>query len=554
VVAVSFFCDPLELRPESVLGAAGLLQAVRRGQVAIANPLGASVLENPGLMPFLPAISRALLDEELRQPSVATWWCGDDAQRTFVLDNLDRLVIKPTFPRVADSTIFGGELSADDRAALADRIRAHPYRFAAQEQVPLSTAPVLRAGHLEPRPLVLRSFLVARLDGYVALPGGLGRVSSSSESLVVSNQLGGLGKDVWVLASEPERQMSLLASSDQPLAITRGGDEVPGRVADDLFWLGRYAERTEALVRLLREVLLRLLATDRTSRDATIPLLLRAVTRQSDTLPGFLGEDAAARIAAPEAELLQVILDPRRTGGLRFNIEALARTGRAVRDRLSSDTSRVIGAIDGELARPCDLGAARESLQRLVVLLAALAGLSTESMSRGQAWRFLELGRLVERGLQTIALIRGVLVPAGPVIAPACEALLAILHSVKTYRRRYRSRIQAVAVLDLLLLDEENPRALVYQLARVERLVAELARESDAGQRSRAERLALDALSTLRLLDVAQLGRGDASEVASAELERLLERLAGLLSSLTEEVGRRWLEVADQPQQMVRLS
>jgi uncharacterized circularly permuted ATP-grasp superfamily protein/uncharacterized alpha-E superfamily protein len=548
------FCDPLELRADSLLGVPGLLQAVRRGNVAVANPLGASVLENAGMLPFLPAISRTLLDEELRQPSVETWWCGDESSRRFVLDNLDRLVVKPTSPHGIDSTIFGAQLSAAERAELADRIRAHPHRYAAQEQLALSTAPVLRAGRLEPRPLVLRSFLVARGDAYVALPGGLGRVSSSSESLVVSNQLGGLGKDVWVLASEPERQVTLLAPADHPIAITRGGDDVPGRVADDLFWLGRYAERTESLTRLLREVLLRLLASERASGDATVALLLRAVTHQSETYPGFAGEDAAARLASPEAELLPVILDPRRVGGLRFDIDALARTGRAVRDRLSSDASRVIGAIDGELARPCDLAAARESLQRLVLLLAALAGLWGESMSRGQAWRFLELGRMLERGLQTIALVRGVLVPAGALLAPACEALLAILHSVKTYRRRYRSRMQATAVLDLVLLDEENPRALVHQLACVERLVGELAREGAPAQRSRVERLALEAVTTVRLLDAAQLGRADGAEIATAELDRVLDRIAGQLASLGDEIGRRWLAGAEAPQQMVRLS
>jgi uncharacterized circularly permuted ATP-grasp superfamily protein/uncharacterized alpha-E superfamily protein len=547
------WCDPLELRGDSLLGVAALLQAVRRGHVAVANPLGTSVLENPGLLPFLPAISRALLDEELKQPSVATWWCGGVRELRYVLEHLHELVIKPVFARGVASTIFGGTLSSAEREDLAARIRACPRRFVAQEQVALSTVPVLRGGRLEPRAFVLRSFSVASESGYLVMPGGLGRAASSSESVVTSNQLGGVGKDVWVLASEPERQVSLLAPADRPLPVNRGGDEVPGRVADDLFWLGRYGERAEALARLLREVLLRLLAADRASIDGTVPLLLRAVTQQSETYPGFVGEDAESRLAAPEAELLQLVLDPRRVGGLRFNIDALARTGRSVRDRLSSDTSRVIGAIDGELARPCDLAAARESLQRLILLLAAFVGLTTESMSRGQGWRFLQLGRSLERGLQTIALLRGVVLPSGPLVAPACEALLGILHSVKTYRRRYRSRIQVGAVLDLVLLDESNPRSLAFQLVSVEELVVALVREHESAQRSRAERLALEALSTLRLLDVASVA--DVSEPrALQELDAVLLRVAGSLTSLADEIASRYFQPADRPQQMVRFS
>ena len=547
------WCDPLELRPDSVLGVAGLLEAVRRGQVAVANPLGTSILENPGLMPFLPAIARALLDEDLKQPSVATWWCGSPREREHVLDRLEELVIKPVFPHSVDSTIFAAALTVAERAELKAQIRAHPQRFVAQEQIALSTAPVLRAGRLEPRPFVLRSFCVASESGYLVMPGGLGRVSSSSSSFVTSNQLGGIGKDVWVLASEPERQVSLLAPVDRPIAVSRGGDEVPGRVADDLFWLGRYSERSEALARLLREVLLRLLATERAHVDGTVPLLLRAVTQQSDTYPGFIGEEGAELLAAPEAELLQLILDPRRTGGLRFNIDALARTGRSVRDRLSSDTSRVIGAIDGELARPCDLAAARESLQRLILLLAGFVGLTAESMSQGQGWRFLQLGRTLERALQTIALLRGVVLPAGALMVPACEALLGILHSVKTYRRRYRSRIQVGAVLDLLLLDESNPRSLAFQLVRVEEHVIALVRDQEGAQRSRAERLALDALTTLRLFDVASVADAD-DEDSAEELERLLLRVAQVLHELADEIASRYFQPADRPQQMVRFS
>jgi uncharacterized circularly permuted ATP-grasp superfamily protein/uncharacterized alpha-E superfamily protein len=549
------FCDPLELRPDSLLGVPGLLHAVRRRTVAIANPLGSSVVENPGLLPFLPAISRALLGEEPTLPSVPTWWCGRPSDCAYVLDNLDRLVVKRIFPQTVASTVFGDELARDEREALVARIRAHPHRFVGQERVGLSTAPVLRAGRLEPRSFVLRSFLVARDDGYVVMPGGLGRVSPSVDRIVVSNQLGGIGKDVWVLASEPERQVSLLAPADRPIALTREGDDVPGRVADDLFWLGRYAERTEAIARLLREVLLRLFAFQGPVPGTSLELLLRAVSRQTESWPGFLDADAEARFAAPETELLPLILDPRRIGGLRYNVDCVGRTGRAVRDRLSTDASRVVGAIDRELARPSDLGSALESIERLVLLLAGFVGLSAESMTRGKGWRFLELGRFLERGLQTIKLIRGVLLPAsGAFVVPASEALLSVAQSLRTYRRRYRSQVQVAAVLDLLLLDESSPRSLVFQLVRVDALVTALTADAGEPQRSTAERLALEGLTAVRLFDLRALAGGaDATSEGTARLEAFLDGVAALLASLAAEVQRRWFEPAEMPQQLVRL-
>ena len=550
----SGYCDPLELRADSLLGTPGLLQAARLGHVAIANPLGSSVLENPGLMAFLPALARELLDEDLKIPSVSTWWCGDREQRQFVLEHLERLVIKPIVPHPSTSTVFGAALSTQERWALAERIRAHPYLFVGQEHLALSTAPVVADGHLEPRPMVLRSFAVAREEGYVVMPGGLSRVAPTTDTWVVSNQLGGVSKDAWVLASEPERQVSLLVPTHHAVALTREGDDVPGRVADDLFWLGRYTERTEGNARLLREVLLRLLGSERAPHDESLPLLLRAVTQQTATFPGFVDEQASERLQAPERELLSVILDRRRAGSLRYNIDHLVRVGRSVRDRLSSDSSRVISGLNREFLRPCDLPAALEALQRLITLLAAFAGLSAESMSRGQGWRFLEIGRHLERAVHTVTLLQSVFVAAASSTSSVWEALLAVGHSVKTYRRRYRSQVQPGAVLDLLLLDETNPRSVGYQLLQLEELVAALGSDA-APRRSAADRLTLAALTQVRLFDVAALPSPSAESSADGPgaLDALLDQLASLLAQLSDELTRRYFSHAEPPHQLVRL-
>jgi len=542
------YCDPLELRPDSLLGAPGLLQAVRAGNVAVANPLGSGVLENPGLMAQLPALSRELLGQELRLRSAPTWWCGDGDALAYVLDRLDELVIKPITPHPTTSTFFGARLSRAERAELAERIRARPHLFVGQDPVALSSAPVLSDRRLEPRPMVMRTFGVAVEQGYAIMPGGLGRVAPSADSWIVSNQHGGVSKDIWVLASEPERQASLLAQAGQPpLAVRRDGDDVPGRVADDLFWLGRYGERTEGTARLLREALLRVLAAEGAAPDGGLTSLLRAVTILTGTYPGFVGEDAEERLRNPEAELLRILLDRRRPGSLRYDIEAVVRAGRSVRDRLSSDTSRVINSLNRELIRPCDAGPALEALQRLILQLAAFAGLCGESMSRGQGWRFLEIGRGLERALNTVALLRSLIAPEN---GATLEALLAVAHSVKTYRRRYRSRVQPDAVLDLLLLDETNPRSVGYQLMQLERLVAELETQ-EAARRTPPQRLALDALTQLRLFDLNVVGAGDAEGYEALDL--LLERLALLLGAISDEIAARYFSHAESPQQLVRL-
>ena len=203
------FCDPLELRQDSRLGVAGLLEVIRRGNVIVINPLGSGVLENPGLMPFLPNISKRLIGEDLRLPSVATWWCGHPKQQEYVLANLRKLVIKPIHRQRGGRSLFGMELSSAERDALRDRINAEPHLYVGQEHVHLSTTPSLIEGALEPRRAILRNFLFWEKEGYAVMPGGLTRCAGEKEELTISIQDGGVSKDTWVLAPEPEPHISL---------------------------------------------------------------------------------------------------------------------------------------------------------------------------------------------------------------------------------------------------------------------------------------------------------------------------------------------------------
>src|SRR5580692_10541607 len=255
------FCDPIELRSDSFLGVAGLVEAVRAGNVVVANALGTGLIESPAFMPFLPRLSQRLLGERLKLPSVATWWCGQPQPLQYVLDNLDYLVIKPAFPAHGLEPVFGGKLTGDERSRIIKRLRERPYEFAGQELVDLSTVPVWSQDSVAPRRVVLRVFLAASGDSWVVMPGGLARVSPSLDTAVVSMQRGGGSKDTWVLSDGPVDVFTLQRPVDEPLELNRGaGSAVPSRAADHLFWLGRYAERCEQLARVLRCILIRLTA------------------------------------------------------------------------------------------------------------------------------------------------------------------------------------------------------------------------------------------------------------------------------------------------------
>jgi uncharacterized circularly permuted ATP-grasp superfamily protein/uncharacterized alpha-E superfamily protein len=545
------FCDPLELRSDSFLGVPGLVQAVRSGNVAVANALGSGLLETTALLAFLPGLCRHLLGEELRLPSVPTWWCGDREACARVLARLDELVIKPALPGMRLEPVIGAELTREQLAELAGKIRARPRDYVAQDRLPLSTTPVLVGNRLQPRHLVLRSYLAAEGDSFAVMPGGLARVSASAETQVVSMQRGGGSKDTWVLSASPVSNFSLLRPAGQSVELSRGGSDLPSRAADNLYWLGRYAARAEGLTRLLRCVLVRLTERSGLTDVPELPLLLRTVTRMSECYPGFVGEGSAGRLVAPEAELLALVHDNRRPGSLASILGALSSVAGTARDRISTDMWRVLRDL-GRVRRSHGffetggdgdhrtLSAELDLLDGTVLTLAAFGGLAVESVTRGEGWRFLDMGRKLERALHTINLLRCTLAspwnPEGPVL----EAILEIADSAMTYRRRYQEGVQAAAVLDLLLADEANPRSLAYQLVALTDDVDHLPREASRPGRSAEQRLMLSSLTALRLADVQQLAGLDECGGRPA-LDELLGRLASALPALSDAITQTYL-------------
>ncbi len=550
------FCDPLELRGDSFLGVPGLVQAVRAGNVAVANALGCGLVETPALLGFLPSLCRRLLGEDLMLASTPTWWCGESGALQHVLANLDRMVIKPAFTAGARFTrIFGDKLSRDQRQELIEKIKAQPRRYVGQEQVNLSTAPTLISNRLEPRHYVVRAYLTATQDGsFAVMPGGLTRVTASAETMVVSMQQGGGSKDTWVLADGPVHEFSLLSATVQPVELSRAGNDLPSRAADNLFWLGRYAERAEGAVRLLRGILVRLTEKSGLAEVPELPHLLRAMTYQTQTFPGFI-DGADDLLSAPEEEVLSVIFDEHKIGSLAATLKALHHAIGNVRDRISTDMWKVVNSLDlgdfgkakdkesdGETTPPSrpTLSDVLDTLDRAVSTLAAFGGLAMDSMTRGQAWRFLDMGRRLERSLHTISLIRHTLLVATRHEGPLLEALLEIADSSMTYRRRYMSSLHTAPVLDLLLADETNPRSLAFQLSALSDDIDKLPWNGMLPGRSPEQRIILSALTSLRLADIEQLARLNSAGVRE-QLDALLSQLDSEVPLLSETITSHYL-------------
>ena len=501
------FCDPLELRNDSILGVPGLVEVVRAGNVVMANALGSGLVQSPAFMSFLPGLCDHLLGEKLKLPSVATWWCGQKSAREHVLKNLDRLVVKPAFR----THLKIAEAECDE---LKQRIEFDPDLFVAQERVELSTAPSWQKDSLVAQPISLRVFLVADgRGGYSVMPGGLVRVAPDSDGKFISMQReGSSSKDTWIPSATPVDELTLLHGTGQSVELRRTGNNLPSRLADNFFWLGRYSERADATSRLLRSALLRF-NPERTG--GAMPLLapLLQTLEIQGQLPGISTKpELWANAEAFEAELLAAIFDPERAGSLRQTAEHLQRLAMLVRDRTSNDMWRVLSQIDDRLATPTSslvmlAGDAVGILNQTLLGLAAFHGLARENMTRAQAWRFLDMGLRLERALYLCTLLDATLDSADAENPSLLEAVLEVVDSSITFRSRYNLLPTVPAVFDLVLLDDKNPRSVLFQIKQLVKHFDKLPKER--GDTASPGKMILDNCLT-------RLERADARELASS--------------------------------------
>ncbi|HEY6345951.1 MAG TPA: circularly permuted type 2 ATP-grasp protein [Bryobacteraceae bacterium] len=534
------FCDPLELRGESFLGVAGLVDSIAAGNVAVANSLGSGVIETAAIMPFLPGLSVKLLAEPLKLPSVATWWCGQETALKWVLDHLSGVVVKPAFPRRGMEPIFGAALAKTEQQNVAGKLRARPWEYVAQEQVALSTAPVWDRGQLYSRSLVLRTYVLNTGSGWVTLPGGLVRVAGA-EGPVVSMQRGGHSKDAWVLWDGPISTFSMLRPRTQPVELRRGGTDLPSRAADNLFWLGRYAERAQCIARLLRCLISRVRQANRSELACLLRLHQCLSSEHSEDSKSTLPEDRPVTNADLEHELVSLLTDPERRDSLVDTLSELQRVGGKVRERLSTDFSRLIGEL-AESARTEQYMTFAEYtavLDGCLELLSAFAGMERENITRGAGWLFMSLGRRLERAMYSVSELRQITAPLGPDDWPLLDYLLEVADSSMTYRSRYFTTLQPVAVLDVLMADGANPRSLDFQLSHLVDIYQKLPRHSPEDL-SAIQR----ALESVRMVDLQTIEfplPGAKEPPAGSEqrlrLDRVLESIENLLPSWGDNIS-----------------
>ena len=540
------FCDPLELRSDSLLGVPGLVDAVVAGNVKVANALGSGVIETAAIMPFLPGLSRHMTGESLKLPSVATWWCGQSYAFDWVLNHLDSIVLKPAFPSRGMEPVFAGKLEPAERAKLITQLKAFPHEYVAQEQVALSNAPVWGNGHLFQRSLVLRTYVINTGTGWTAIPGGLVRVAEA-EGSVVSMQRGGHSKDAWVLSNSPVDTFSLLHPRNQPVALRRGSPDVPSSVADKVFWLGRYVERAENTARIARSMISRV----RRAEPGELGCLIRlhgCLKSRHSKLPK--GKKKRPTPSEFERELISVISDAKRTDSLAFILSEASRVGNSVRERLSADMMILIGQLRTSLDtdRNTQFLEYPATLTLCLELLSAFSGMERENINRGVGWLFMSIGRRLERAIYLARMLRQITLPLGEQDWPLLECLLEVADSSMTYRTRYYTTLQPIAVLDVLMADEGNPRSLDFQLAHLVDQYQKLPRHMADDLEAMREALAMLRSFDLRALTYSLPGGSSQAKARASEglvrLQIFLEGLERLLPSWSDNLSSRYFSHA----------
>jgi len=499
------FADPLELREDSRIGTPGLVSALREGSLNMVNALGTGVLETRALMAFLPRICEQVFGVPLLMPNIATWWCGQPAERAHVTAHAERMMIGPALSTalpfsVGADTALGGRFPGSEAGYdIPAWIEAEAGRLVGQEAVTLSTTPVWEDGRLVPRPMTVRVFAARTSEGWQIMPGGYARVGHSDDAAALAMQQGGRVADVWIVNDAPVPHDTLMTREGKYLR--EAPSVLPSRAADNLFWLGRYVERAESTIRMLRAWHLRLAET---------------------------GDPEAEQLASLAAHLDTLGIDPARRvpAALRDQIAAAETCAGKVRDRFSVDAwaalrdlSQTARALDGDSVAGDDTARAMGVLLRKIT---GFAGLVHENMYRFAGWRFLSFGRALERADTLAMWLADFTDDAAP--EGSLDLLIELGDSVMTHRRRYRIEASAETVTDLLALDANNPRSILFQVAAMREHAARLPKAQVNGR--------LEPLGRALLRIETELESEDADAWPAERLARLRGDLAHVASHL----------------------
>ena len=551
--------DPLELRSDSRLGVPGLLQVLRAGNLLLANAPGSAPLESSALLGFLPAISRHLLGEELRMPSLATWWCGEDAALREVLPLLKDSVIKPTYPRSELETVMGQSLGERQLDEWSGRMARHPDNYTVQSWLPLSQTPTWSGERLIPRSAMLRVFALANgPQSWCVLPGGLVRLAPRGE-LIAAMQRGGSSADCWVLTNGAVDHTSLLQTAPSTLSMALQKQPVTSRAAENLFWLGRYTERAENSIRLAQIVLSHLGGEEPSSRPLMAWLsdtarenaLVLADVPTATLSPRVFARSLIASLTPDDDTPLES-----QALSVGFNLRALKLSASQVRERLSQEHWNLIERVETAFSHDCAAlstdaeyatAEALTALQNASELLAAITGSQTDRMVRDDGWRMLSMGRHIER-LITLSRALALGLEHRCVHDPAgFEAVVALFDSTITFHAQYQQRRDMVALIDLLVMDRDNPRSLAWVVHTLRSRLAKLAQSATPQDAVLAR--SLPNPDTWVLPDLSNWQRSPDGLRTWSDLTALLEECEAAAVDLSNELTRLHFSHADQRNQ-----
>lgn len=547
------WCDPLELRRDSLLGIPGLLQVIRLGNVSVVNPPGTSILENYGLMAFMQNACKFLLKEPLLMPSVATWWCGQTKELNFVLANLPKLIIKKTNRKQGFRSIYGRLLKIEQLEDLKKLILKNPKDFVAQEEVSLSTTPSFIDGSIEPRYAAIRAFLVAEGDDYKVMQGGLTRSSAVKDKFEISNQLGGISKDTWVITDSPIEYHE--KSIERKNTNNQLNNSLTSRNAENLFWLGRLCERTMALRSFLKIILSRLnenVTKHGNKQPDFLVVLLKSLTHLTQTYPGFVGKevkdgetfDNEAIFENPIAELLLLINDPTKMGSVVYNLQSLLNTINQVSEKWNHDTRRIINLVDDSLfvlkkTNTNNINYVNHSLDKLHIRLFSFYGNIYETLPRDNGFYLLETGKNVERILSLISVFRSTFnfKKIEEEEAVLMEAILENHHLLAQYRNIYKSHLSLKAVINMVFLEKNLPYTLTYLLDTLSYYLSKLPKSNEPHRLSIAEKSALEASTIVKLIDAENLVQVDPATLFRPQLDETLSKVFELVCHVSNNLA-----------------
>jgi uncharacterized circularly permuted ATP-grasp superfamily protein/uncharacterized alpha-E superfamily protein len=520
--------DPFALRRETANGVAGLIQVCREQNIDIVNPLGSGFVDTPVLKTYLPFLCRQLLREELLLANHPAWWCGNSEGLQHAMDNLGQLTVESAMGQAID---LAGPVD------ILTAIKTKPSQYMVSAPLAPSLAPAWEHNGVRESYTLLRVFACATEHGFAVMPGGLAITAGDAATLRKNCPEKQQSKDIWVLSDKPVEPFTLM-DGFHTISEFRRSNDLPSRVADNLLWLGRYLERAEGLIRLLRSVYRRLSGEDRPQDIPELQFLLN-ILQTKNIIPKTPDADISQLLYRQLTEHLHTALYRKdRPESVISILKRVQQTARNVRDRLSVDSSRVINRLDDFPDTP--LGDPLELLDKTLFTLSAFSGLAMESMTRGLGWRFMDMGRRVERAMNQAVLIRIGLPQVCGDSRNTLQALLEVSDSLMTYRARYKSAFQLAPVLDLLLADESNPKSLAFQFSGLADHVEHLPRLSERRFSCSEERIALQMLTTVRLLDLTGMKCGE-EKTQQESLATFLVSMETLLKEFAQQVSGHYL-------------